>query len=385
MMQGPVTSFSIDEISHNQAADRRAGNPAITEKSGENSRFAETLKQEGSSRDAAESSVGAKIGKSSEEGGSTEVSETPEAMEEMHAATETGKELPPVVTNPAAQLPLGNASLATPASAEGLAAAQSPVKSGDPFALSRTDGVGGQFRGGESSVRVKDVSTVVTPRPVERVAVAISENPESLRSMLTQRESAGLGFIEQVPMSKSAPNGLSLGTSALNANVGVVGGASTVIEAASSSFSSVKSALTTIEIPLGDSRWSGAVAQRAVVAIQQGLQQAQITITPAQLGPIDLQLQLQDEKASVTMISPHAAVREMLESATPRLREMLEQQGFSLEQSLVSDQSPWGSSGEDSGQSGATDESPEEPLLADEGAASIRSTGYQSGLVDRYA
>lgn len=384
MMQGPVTSLQIDELSQNQSAGRAAGSTATTEESGENSRFAETLKQEGSGRDAAERSMEAKTEKSPDDGGRTEDSETLEAAEATPTATETGKELPLMATNLAVQPPLSAAHPATPAGAERLANARGSVKSGDPLALSRPDRVGGQFRGGEPPVQVKDVSTIATPRPVEQVAVAISENAESARSTLNQRESAGLGLLEQIPTSKSANSGLSLATHTPSTNMGAAVSGSPLIETASAA-PSAKPALPAIEIPLGDSRWSGAVAQRAVVAIQQGLQQAQITITPAQLGPIDLQLQLQDEKASVTMISPHAAVREMLESSTPRLREMLEQQGFSLEQNLVSDQSPWGSAGEGPGQSGGADENLDDSQLADEGPASTRTRSYQSGLVDRYA
>lgn len=148
------------------------------------------------------------------------------------------------------------------------------------------------------------------------------------------------------------------------------------------SASAAKSALAPIDIPPTDARWGDAVAHRAMVAIQRGLQQADIRITPARLGPIEMQIQLHDDRASVTMISPHAAVRELLENATPRLRELLEQQGLSLQQNLVSDQSPRHSSGhaddgnetEHAGLIGHADELPDE-LPAQR----------QLGLVDRYA
>ena len=137
MMQGPVTSLQIDELSQNQSAGRAAGSTATTEESGENSRFAETLKQEGSGRDAADRSMEAKPEKSPDDGGRTEDSETLEAAEATPTATETGKELPLMATNLAVQPPLSAAHPATPAGAERLANARGSVKSGDPLALSR--------------------------------------------------------------------------------------------------------------------------------------------------------------------------------------------------------------------------------------------------------
>ena len=141
-----------------------------------------------------------------------------------------------------------------------------------------------------------------------------------------------------------------------------------------------KADLPPVEIPMSNARWSGAVAQRALVAIQQGLQQAEIRVTPAHLGPIEMHIQLQDERASVTMISPHAAVRELLEAATPRLRELLEQQGISLEQNLVSDHSAeqpgFSQSGDESSDNQAATQDDEQPLTAPHSS--------QVGLVDQY-
>ena len=146
-----------------------------------------------------------------------------------------------------------------------------------------------------------------------------------------------------------------------------------------------KPGLAPIDIPVNDPRWGAAVAQRVVMATKQGLQQAQITVTPANLGPIELQIQIQDDKASVTMISPHASVRDLLEGATPRLRELFEQQGLSLQDSHVADQdSERGQladqkAGDRSSNNSADDD---ERVAIDNGGALVR---HQVGLVDRYA
>ncbi|MBL4621735.1 MAG: flagellar hook-length control protein FliK [Immundisolibacteraceae bacterium] len=144
-----------------------------------------------------------------------------------------------------------------------------------------------------------------------------------------------------------------------------------------------KSGLAPIDIPVNDPRWGAAVAQRVVMATKQGLQQAQITVTPANLGPIELQIQIQDDKASVTMISPHASVRELLEGATPRLRELFEQQGLTLQDSHVADQDSRGSQFADN-ESTDTETSllDSDDLVSDEGGLVVRQS---VGLVDRYA
>ncbi len=92
-----------------------------------------------------------------------------------------------------------------------------------------------------------------------------------------------------------------------------------------------------VETPVADGRWGAAVAQRVSMAIQQGIQQAQIQLNPAHLGSIDVQIQLHEEGAAVTMLSAHAPVRDLLEGATQRLRELLDQQGIALQQHDVSD------------------------------------------------
>ena len=45
-------------------------------------------------------------------------------------------------------------------------------------------------------------------------------------------------------------------------------------------------------------------------------------INPPHLGPIDIQLTLQNDQASVSFGAQHGVVREALEAAIPRLREM---------------------------------------------------------------
>ena len=77
------------------------------------------------------------------------------------------------------------------------------------------------------------------------------------------------------------------------------------------------------------------LGQRLIAMVQQGLQQAQLRIHPEHLGPMDVRLRMEGEAVQVTLASPHASVREALESALPRLRESLAEHGLSLAEAEV--------------------------------------------------
>jgi flagellar hook-length control protein FliK len=68
---------------------------------------------------------------------------------------------------------------------------------------------------------------------------------------------------------------------------------------------------------------------------KEGVQQAELRMTPANLGPVEVRLQVQNEQASVTFLAPHSATREALEQALPKLREQFSEAGLELGQAEV--------------------------------------------------
>lgn len=104
--------------------------------------------------------------------------------------------------------------------------------------------------------------------------------------------------------------------------------------------------LPAIPIPLTSSAWSQAMAQRVILAFDNDLQRAEIQITPPHLGPIDLQISLQQDKATVHFISPHHLTRDALEAALPKLQDLLREQGINLADAQVRDRSLTGGQGE---------------------------------------
>ena len=97
------------------------------------------------------------------------------------------------------------------------------------------------------------------------------------------------------------------------------------------SLSSSTSGLTqlSVDVPLQNDKWQQAFSQRVVWSIGNA-QSAQLKIHPAELGMIDIKLSMADDQANVVFNTQHGAVKDAIESALPRLREMLAEQGLNL-------------------------------------------------------
>jgi flagellar hook-length control protein FliK len=100
----------------------------------------------------------------------------------------------------------------------------------------------------------------------------------------------------------------------------------------------VAASTPTIATTLQDSRWPQEFSDRIVWIAKNDQQVAQINITPAQLGPVQITVNINGDQASINFASPHAEVRKAIEDAMPNLREMLASSGISLGQSNVGSQ-----------------------------------------------
>ncbi len=139
---------------------------------------------------------------------------------------------------------------------------------------------------------------------------------------------------------------------------------------------------------------SEAVVDRVMWLSSQNLKSAEIQLDPAELGRLEVRINLQSDQAQVTFASPHAAVREALEGQLHRLRELFAQQGMNQLDVNVSDQSlnrGWQGQqaeeqGRGSGRPADDDGLGSEPLIG-QGQLDIRSrlAGGAPGLVDFYA
>jgi flagellar hook-length control protein FliK len=92
-------------------------------------------------------------------------------------------------------------------------------------------------------------------------------------------------------------------------------------------------------LPMQQGVWSEAVVDRVMWMSSQNLKSAEIQLDPAELGRLEVRIQVSQEQTQVTFASPHANVRDALEGQLHRLRELFTQQGMNLLDVNVSDQS----------------------------------------------
>lgn len=90
---------------------------------------------------------------------------------------------------------------------------------------------------------------------------------------------------------------------------------------------------------LNQKNWERTLGHQLNWMVNNRLHEAEIKVNPPDLGPLEVRVSQHHNQTSVTFFSHEAAVREALENALPRLREMLDSQGISLNQAQVSDQS----------------------------------------------
>ncbi len=143
-----------------------------------------------------------------------------------------------------------------------------------------------------------------------------------------------------------------------------------------------------IQVPVGQPGWDSAVGERIQWMVSRNVQQAEIKLTPPDLGPVEIKLSLQKDQTQVHFIANHAATRDALEAAIPRLREMFGEINLNLASVDVSQQQAGGTSSQDghgdqaqvdAGQAASGDYARQDPALSSGERTLAR------GLLDTYA
>lgn len=85
-----------------------------------------------------------------------------------------------------------------------------------------------------------------------------------------------------------------------------------------------------IPVPVSQPGWEDEVGGRVLWMVRHNVQAADIRMNPPHLGPIEVRLSLSNDQVSVAFHAHHALVRDALDNALPRLRDMLAENGFNL-------------------------------------------------------
>jgi len=142
--------------------------------------------------------------------------------------------------------------------------------------------------------------------------------------------------------------------------------------------------LFNLDVPLHQPGWDRALGSRVRWMVNQGVQVAELRLSPPNLGPLEVRLQVEGDRTHINILAPHAATREAVEAALPRLREMFAESGMNLGDVNVREENTGrggsGHEGEaDRAGAGADDTEPT-PGAIRQGGASL-----SQGLVDYYA
>lgn len=159
----------------------------------------------------------------------------------------------------------------------------------------------------------KDAAT--TPLGVSATTTVASPQLNAVQFNPEAAEALAVNMNETPPVSQ-AP------TATTNQSLAAVG-LGTAVQAAASQTQSAP-------LNLGQNAWESNLGSRLQMLVGQNVQSAEIRLDPPELGALDIKIKVTNDVATVNITSPHSQVREALETAIPKLREMFEESGLSL-------------------------------------------------------
>lgn len=149
----------------------------------------------------------------------------------------------------------------------------------------------------------------------------------------------------------------------------------------------LQAAQLTVNTPVNQQRWGDEFSQKITWLASAGVDQsAELHLNPPQLGPLDVVLKVSGDQATALFTSPHAAVREAIEQALPKLRDMLSDNGITLGNTTVSDQTPRDQSKPDAQRTpeNANDNLRDAPATG-ANASRVSPISRHNGIVDTFA
>lgn len=90
--------------------------------------------------------------------------------------------------------------------------------------------------------------------------------------------------------------------------------------------------------PFGDSAWNQELGDKLIWMHKQDMPSVQLRLNPEHLGPVTVKIDVNHDQATVAFTAQHMAVKDAIEAAIPKLREMLGAQQLNLVDVNVSQQ-----------------------------------------------
>lgn len=130
--------------------------------------------------------------------------------------------------------------------------------------------------------------------------------------------------------------------------------------------------------------WDQAVGQRVLWMVANKSQVAELRLSPPELGPLEVKVRQDDDGLRLTFAAGNGAVREALEAAAPRLREMFQAEGLRLENLDIGQRQADGERAGEPAEAGNGDGALAEETEAEAGAAARVARVTTVGLVDLF-
>lgn len=136
----------------------------------------------------------------------------------------------------------------------------------------------------------------------------------------------------------------------------------------------------------GRPAWSQGMSKQILWMANQNIRSAEIRLNPANLGPIEVRIDMSDDQINVALSSRHAVVREAMEMALPKLREMLDENGFNLADADISQHSFAEQREQNmaSGKNSFFSDSATQNEFVDTADGVIRQAQLDTGMIDYY-
>ena len=138
-----------------------------------------------------------------------------------------------------------------------------------------------------------------------------------------------------------------------------------------------------------DQGWATDFSQKVVWLASNDKQSAQLTLNPPQMGPIEISLSVDKGNVTASFSSANADVREAIETALPRLREMFANAGIALGQTNVGAESFQQQAASNGTNHGASQRVPDNAILVANSAGTLPARAFAAqqgnGMVDIFA
>ncbi len=209
--------------------------------------------------------------------------------------------------------------LLPPAALQAAVSGRSTASSGSPIVedLSQENGLAATIQAIESVLDGR-LAACEARLSLEGQRVSLRSTDDS---PLATRHAPSLAALPSVAIATDIPDALSSGVGAIPADSPDVAPA----------ISSSHAAMSTIALLPSSLGWNEALGERVLWLVGNRVSAAQLSLNPPDLGPLEVRIVYDGkDKVQVHFASAHQTVRESLEHALPRLREMFGDAGLQL-------------------------------------------------------